>query len=470
MTQPSTYAIYRYIKKNQAKKKRYLNQMVFLTLFDRTYMIYLIIFGFLLMLAVRDMLAPYHYLFEYIESLIESGYTGFLLFGMLRPLSLSFTRPGIMFTSAELLLSTLPYDRKKLWWFQAFNRVKKLALVWLSITLVLYIVSTLSNTIILTLTIGLFIIECLMIIPQWLMFQMRWWIKFLISQAMTLMIILVNLLFYWIDLSFIMLFITLLALIFINIKGYNYIFKQTNWSTIIDTNDRLLWSNPLANFASKVKIELPKRKGFYDQVIRNKKWRKPFNYKKRSQIYHRLIFFMFSREKEHVFQALFSILIIMIMLGIQSFNLYGWMIAIFLYLYSQIGASFFQAIFSENMLNCLPWQMDAWKKAYLRWLMLGLIPFMLLITGLAVYWDISWLTLTTSIVAYSLSGYYFCLELLSYRIKRYARPLDTFSISSLLQLVILFFGIAYSTQFPSISILIIISAVIRYTYYNYIVK
>ncbi|MBM7542906.1 hypothetical protein [Amphibacillus cookii] len=470
MTKPSTYSIYRYIKKNQAKKKRYLNQMVFLTLFDRTYMIYVIIFGFLLMLAVRDMLAPYDYVFEYIETLIESGYAGFLLFGILRPLSLSFTRPGIMFTSAEWLLSTLPYDRKKLWWFQVFNKVKKLVLVWLIITLVLYIVSTLSNGIILTLTIGLFTIECLMIIPQWLMFQMHWLLKFLISQTMTIIVFGLNLLFFWIDLSLIMLCITMFILIFINIKGYHHIFKQTNWSTIIDTNDRLLWSNPLVNFASKVKIESPKRKGLYDQVIRSSKWRKPFNHKKRLQIYHRLIFFMFSREKEHVFQALFSILFIVIMLGIQSFNLYGWMVAIFLYLYSQIGASFFQVIFSENMLNCLPWQMDAWKQAYLRWLMLGLIPFMLLITGLAVYLEMSWLTLTTRIVAYSLSGYYFCLELLTYRVKRYVQPLVQFSLSSFLRLVLLFFGIAYSTQFPIISILIIIYGVIRYTYYNYIVK
>lgn len=469
MTFPSTYDAYRYVKENRRKKKRHLNRLAFQILFDKTSLIYLSVFGLLFAFWFSDQLIMYAPIFESIEQHLWANYFGIVLFSVIRPLSLASTRPGVLFSSSDLFLTLLPYDQKKLWQYHALDKIKKLILIYMLVAIALKVITPFSVSLIVLLIFSFWLGEVLMIIPQWLIYQKRWYIKWLIIQGLVLLNIGLNMLSLWVDLTKISFVLIIILLVVMNKLGYQRLFKWTDWSSIVEVNDRLLTKNMLISFATNVKVELPKSQGFYHNIIRNKRLRKPFNEQKTYQMYDRLIFIKFTEQKEHLIKAVFGCMAVVFLVGTRSEVTYGWAIIIVIFLYGKIGTSFYPEIFEEKLIFALPWRINRWQRAFSRWLFIGLVPLMIILAIPGLVWFNSIVLSLIHLISHILIGYTLYHDQLSYRTRQLIGETTRFPIFLWLTYFVLFFGIIYSIQYPIVSIMIISYTVIRYTY-DYIVN
>ncbi|GAA4074918.1 hypothetical protein [Amphibacillus indicireducens] len=469
MKTSSTYTAYRFVKKNRRQKKQQLTRSASRILIDKTSLSYLAIFGLMLLIWYSDQLEDYQTIFSNIESFLWSHYFGLLCFGFLRPLSLAFTRPGVLFSSSDLFLITLPLDRNKLWFYHVIDKIKQTVLIGLVIGLVIKCLTYFSSQLIITLLLGFWLIELLMIIPQWLLFQKRWYIKFLISQGIMSISLLANLFMFWFGGTGFLLIISLIMLILVNSWGYRRLFDFTDWSPIIETNDRLLRKSLLVSLASNIKIDPPKHRGFYHQVIRSKQLTKPFKENKKYQSYHRIIFLKFTEQKEQVIKAISGLVGLIIFLSTYAEITYVWSIIIVISLYAQIGTSFFPVIFEDRLIFALPWNLEKWRKAFCYWLTFGLVPIFIILMIPGLFWFEVNLIFILNVSSYFLIGHRLILDQIDLRIKRLSGEKHHASSLYLLSFIILFFGVIYSVKSSIVSVLVIIYTLIRYND-QYIVK
>lgn len=463
MTMPSTTKTYRYVKANRKQKRRKLNRMAMRILFDKTSAFYLGIFGLLFSFWLRDQFVLSMPFFQGLEKFLSASFFGIISLALIRPLLASFTRPGVLFSSSDLFLSMLPYDQKKLWQLHVIDRIKKATIIYLIIGLALQIMLPLSGVLIFSFILGFWIVEVLMIIPQWLLYQKSWWLKLLIGQGMSTLIVVTNFVSAWINLTIVLLSLSLIVLIFINITRYNRIHKISDWSNIIETNDRLLRKNILVSFASKVTIEPPKYQGFYHHVIRNKTLRKPFNPQRENQMYHRIIFIKMIEQKEYLIKLAAVLFVLLTLMSILSAITYSWAIVIVIYLYSHLGSRLFLIIFEDRLIFSLPWKIKRWRKLFTRWLLIGFIPLILLLFLPSLYWfDLSWLTLLNWI-SYFAIGYTLLQDQMVVRATDIVEEGAGYPVFYLVTFIIFIFGVIYSFQLPIVSVLILIYAVVRYT-------
>ncbi|WP_067837587.1 hypothetical protein [Amphibacillus sediminis] len=467
---PSTFKVIREIQKNRTKKRRSLLKMAIGTLVDRTMLIYLSFFFIVILLFVRDFLVQYQQLFLAFEAFFWTAPLNIMFLGLIRPFIHSSTRPGVMFTSSDLLLSLLPYRKEQIWCFHALVRIKKYTRSLLAIGAIIYLVTPLSMPLILSLIIGFILLDALMIIPQWLIFHLPWYLKWIIGQGTMLIVVAVQITFIKLQLPNLLWLVIFLGVALINLSGYRLVVNQSNWSMVAQVNDRILWNIPIVGFASKVTMEPIKRRGFYYHLVRNKRLRKPFNHNKKYQSYHRLIYFMFSEQKEPLFKMWLGMIAILVILLIQSTASFGFAVAITMVLYSQIMTSFFDVLFKEKLLYILPWRINDWRVAFFRWLWSGLLIWTLITSIPAFFIITSRLWLVIHMVAYLCVGYFFISEQLTHHCRVLIKSKVTQPIWTSLLAVLMFFGVIYSIKFPIISIAIIIFAILRYTYLNYIVN
>lgn len=457
-----TYTAYRFVKKNRRQKKQQLTRSASRILFDKTSLSYLAVFGFMLLIWYSDQLKNYQTIFVHIEGFLWSRYFGLLFLGFLRPLSLAFTRPGVLFSSSDLFLITLPLDRDKLWFYHLIDKIKQTALIGLVLGLVAKSLTHFSSQLIIALILGFWLIELLMIIPQWLLFQKRWYVKLLFSQGIMIVILLANLFTFWFDGTGFLLIISLVILILVNSWGYRRLFDFTDWSTITDTNDRLLRKSFLVSLASNIKIDPPKHRGFYHQVIRSKQLTKPFKENKKYQSYHRIIFLKFTEQKEHLIKAIAGLIGLIILLSTYAEITYVWSIIIVISLYAQIGTSFFPVIFEDRLIFVLPWNLKKWRRAFSYWLTFGLLAVFIILMIPGLFWFEVNLTFFLNAISYFLIGHRLILDQIDLRIKRLSGERHYFSYLYLLSFFILFFGVIYSVKSSIVSLLIIIYTLIRY--------
>ena len=463
MTTISTYSAYRYVKSNRKKKRRELNRMALRILLDKTTAFYLAIFGLMFSFWLRDQFVLYQPTFDWIEMLLSDNFFSVISLAIIRPLLASTTRPGVLFSSSDLFLSMLPYDQKKLWQFHVLDRLKKAAITYGIIGLSLWIMLPLPSQLIISFVIGFWLLEGLMIIPQWLLYQQTWWIKFLISQGVTIVILLINFLAINFDLSAILFLIMIAVLIAINVIGYKSVYQITDWSRIVATNDRLLRKNILISFASKVRIEPPKYQGFYHHVIRNNSLRKPFNPKRKNQMYNRIILIKAIEHKEDIIKLVFSLIGITFLMSILSEVTYGWAIILIIFLYSQLGSRFFLYIFEDRLIFSIPWKIEKWQRLFTRWLSVGFLPLILFLALPGLYWLDMNITTLINWISYSAIGLTLIYDQVHVRSLEVATGKARYPFTYLITVLILVFGVIYSVQSPFVSIFIIIYALIRYT-------
>ncbi|WP_186576307.1 hypothetical protein [Aquibacillus kalidii] len=397
---PSTFTAYYLIKKNRVQKKRKLYKLALGVSFDLTVSIYLGLFLLFGAFILFDTIKQYQHYFLEIESFISSNIVLLPLLFVIRPLYLSFTKPGILFTSAELKLSMLPFSRQKLWIYCLLEKWLKIVMGTFSLGIIIGLVTPFTFNLIWPLIILTVLMQLLMSIPQWYLYQQPIIKKLLIIFVVMVLTGVTRIGSLAFEPPYLWIAILLVVLLLSNILIFKSCHTHVDWQKVIQTNDLAVWNIWFVNQMSKMQIKPEKRQGWLQQIVKRKKEKLPFDYQDKTIIYKRLWRRSFAEEKEQVIQTIGGILVLLIVLCFQAKWLFGLGICLAIFIFSKMVASFFTAGFSEKLLHSLPWDMEVRIKAFKYWvnwvaIFLGVVLTILLLSS-----GVNWLWIPMLILLY----------------------------------------------------------------------
>lgn len=463
ITPPSAYEAYRHVQKNRTGKKRKLYKLAFGFAFDKTIAVYSSFFVLFAVMMVYNTLQQFESLFTTIEEVVSANYLMVVILSILRLLSMSSTRSGVLFSSAEFMLSMLPFRKERLWLFCALNKN-----IYFSLTMIgtggLLAILTPFSVHFLSVVVGIIItVQWLMTVPQWVVYQLPWYIKGFAILVSGLIGSVLALLAFFISTQIYLISGIALILVLVNFLLWKRAFKHVNWQEIIQTNDVIIWNMFFISKMSMIKIEPPKRRGMFHHLVRNKRLKNPFPISRPDKVYHRIFFLYFSEHKEQVSKGLGATLITLIALSFHNDWVFGVGIAVSSFLYAQVAVIFFTAIFQDKLLYSLPWQMDKWERAFLKWVYYpGFL--LLVVTGilLALFTDTA-LWIPIQLGFYAMVAREFIYYLLQEKINIVSKGFERTSITIILWIMLLFFCIVQSVSNPAISLAVIVLIVLRWS-------
>ncbi|WP_077624486.1 hypothetical protein [Sediminibacillus massiliensis] len=364
---PSTLSAYRFIKKSRFQKKKKLYKMALGVSFDVVICVYLGAFLVLGGFIAYDALQQYQNLFVTAEQFLSSNYLLIVLAMIVRSLFQSITKPGVLFTSAELKLSSLPYSREYLWLYCLLEKELSFIFAGSVVAIIAWLLTPLSAMFLFTTLSLVILLRFVLAIPQWILFQMKMWHKLVVIYLAAAICAGGRFMISLITNQITGLYLFFGILLIINLLLWNRAFKQVDWMRVIQTNDLLIWNMFFINKMSKMEIKPEKRNGWAQQLFQRKKYRKPFDYRKRTVIYKRLWRRSLWEGKELVLQTIGSILVLLVMLSFHGPWVLGVAVTLAVFLYGKMSASFFAAGFGEKLVHSLPWDLHSWKRSFLSW-------------------------------------------------------------------------------------------------------
>jgi hypothetical protein len=395
---PSTWKAFLFLSKNRFHKKSKLRKMALDLVIDRTTAIYLILFfGYIFASLfifgdIMEELSPY---FRFLETNAAAGFWIILTALPIRYVLKAFREPGVRFSSSEYQLSLLPYARQKVWLLTLAGKLMKQVLTYGVAAIVILILTPISGAIVFPYIALLFAFDVIMSVPQWKLFQQRVWIKI----GLLLTVIGINII--GIVLASPIVGIGLAGIILMShIYLIPSIFKGIDWSRVTEISDYHVWNMRLIGFASETKMKRQKRFGIFQNSPKQKA---PFRTKK--AIYHRMWKVYLFKNYELLFRLAGALLLLLIVSPfIYEFAL-SIAMAIAIYAYTSVMATFFMDRFQADILQTLPWDLKGYRKSFLTWAASGgailLIPAIIAMYMIAGYWVIFYTALFISMFLYS---------------------------------------------------------------------
>lgn len=365
-----------FLMKNRARKKWKLNKQVFHLTFDFTTLIYsLFIIGYMFIAIFLDgnMLKQIDELFIGVEAFSKDRFwfivTAFPVFHLLR----AYQQPGVLFTTAEYLLTSLPNPRAYVWLAVAIKRWIRALIIYLIAGTSLYLFSPTSFPLIVTYVCLMLFLNVLMTIPEWKFFQLHIWGK----MGITLFFIILNILSFiipsfWIGISF------LTLLIIYNIRTAPKLFKGIDWNKVTAACDFKLWNMVIVSHASKVKF---KKERQYSVWQRLSFWKKPFPYEKKA-VYHRLWHLYIEKNISFVLQIVGALLLMLFVFVFIKDTLFLFAIALTIHIYTNLIVSMFRDRLVTDIVEALPWDLNVFKQTLLKW---SVIPSLIFIFPYAIF-------------------------------------------------------------------------------------
>lgn len=452
----SSYNAYRQIQHNRSKKKQKMYKLAFGVAFDKVILVYLGFFMIIGLMIAYDTLLQFQGFFQEIETYFSNHYYLVIFFVIIRALSLSFTRPGVLFSSAELMLSMLPYQRNQLWYYCAINKHIRLSLYVILVAIVLKVFTSFSFIFLGIILLFMIITQWLMVIPQWVLYQQSWLIKTIVVIVVSFVFSIMGFVSFFLNTQTFLIVTIIIGLCIVNLMYRNRIFQRTDWQTVVETNDKLIWNMFFISKMSGVKIQPPKRKGLFHHYVRNKRLRNPFPREISKKVYDRLLFIYFSEQKEQLIKGVGGILVVMVAPILKSEQLFGISISVSIFLFAQISVSFFTGLFEEKLLYSLPWQIDRWKQAFLKWIYVG-GSFLLLVSGIILFIitdSIIWIPV--QLLFFAMVTHVFMEILLREKMNMLTKSSKKTPMQIILCLIVLLFSVINSIASPSISLIAIV--------------
>ncbi|WP_067730274.1 hypothetical protein [Oceanobacillus damuensis] len=378
---------YLFVRRNRFLKKKKIYKKAFDLMFDKVIAIYtMVLCGYMIagLFIFGDFLEMFHGYFFSIEQNATIGFWLILSALPIRYVIKSFREPGMVFSSSEYQLTLLPISREKIWSLAILEKLLKQLALYTVTLIILLTISRLSFSFIISCIMLFVLYDIFMVIPQWKLFQQR----FLIKTGCLLLILIINGIGLYIGspLSGILLFGIIIVINFILIRT---VFQKVNWGKVTETGDYNIWNMWLIGQVSQTKFKRQKK---YSVMQHTKKRKKPFNADK--AVYNRLWKIYFGKQSPLLFQFTGTfLLMLVVLLFINNDSLFHLGIAVTIYSYSDIAASFFSDRFRDDIVQVLPWDVPEYKKAYIRWVLAGGL---ILSVPLIIYYSINqneWLLL-----------------------------------------------------------------------------
>ncbi|MBC5636972.1 hypothetical protein H8S33_09090 [Ornithinibacillus sp. BX22] len=396
MNNASSWQAYWLIRRGRARKKMKVYKKMMALSFDLTTSLYSLIVGgyvFASIFIFNDFLAAYQDQFLFIEEQLTERF--WLIFSILplRYVFQSFRNPGILITSSEYQLAMLPYEMKRIVLFTALEKWVKLLLKYAIVSAAIILITPIKPEIIVVYLAVFWLIELLMTIPQWKLFQVRFIPRFILF----VVLILVNFLGTVTQVNMIISFIVFTIVVLSNFLLFKRMFTNINWGRVTEVNDFLVWNMPAVSKATKVKF---KRQRKHNLFLNRASRKKPFVYTD-SAIYRRLWLQHFRGNIEYIVQVIGGLVLAITVLSFFNEFLGMILIALSIHIYTAFCASLFVDRFHSGIVQVLPWNIESYRRTMRRWAIIGFIPVLIPITIIAVilysWWSITFLLLVISL-------------------------------------------------------------------------
>ncbi|PWU68053.1 MULTISPECIES: hypothetical protein [Gracilibacillus] len=359
------WSVFLFLRKNRIKKKQKLYNLALGVAFDWTISIYVGFYIVVLMAMVYDAVSQFENWFYSIEQLADQWIPLMVVALMVRTIILSFHSPGISFSSADWKAATLPILRQYVWLFTYFEAILKTVIWSFGLFLLAFILTPLSTGFLLKCLMILILTNCLLLLPQWYLYQIEGKKKVIIFLLVTVMLAIIRFVYLFV-LPFEGFLYSLLAIIFsFNLVIWNKRLEKINWQSVIEVVDTKIWSMFFIQKMSKTETK-PVQKPILPALFRSAKEKLPFPYHHETMIYRKLWKINFRQEKAYFVQTLGVSIICLVLLSFRGDLVQGVSVAIAIFLFNKMSTSYFQAGFKDRLLHAIPWDMKAIKKAYLQ--------------------------------------------------------------------------------------------------------
>lgn len=367
-----------------------------------------------------------------------------------------FQQPGVIFSTAEYLLTILPNRRLKVWFVAALFRWLKAFVFFLFGGLVLFMLSPTSGSLIVLYVAILLFMNMIMTVVEWNFFQMHVWKKL----AVILVLIIINVISFYVPSSIIGISVISLLIVY-NVTSIPTLFTKVDWKKVTAASDFQLWNMKIIQQATKIKYRKERQYSIWQRLPF---WKRPFPYKKRVA-YNRLWHLYIEKNSTVFLQMIGALLLLLIVLVFIKKSLFLFAIALTIHIYTSLAVSMFYDRLVTDIVEVLPWDLHTLKTVLSKWLMYISVIF-LLPYFLYVYLNFSYWVIPQIIVI--IFTFHFILRI---KLDKVIATFDrTFKIKSWLEIVSfgLLIIITFSSLFPQILmigcfIVIIIPIVMKLT-------
>ncbi len=350
-----------FLKRNRLRKKSKIYQQVLLLSFDVTSLFYILLvigYFFTAILLEGNIRNNLHDKMITIEAYTVEQFWVILTAIPIVYIIRAFRQPGVLFSTAEYMLTCLPHTVQQVWRITVLERWIKSGTTYLIGGGIIYLLSPTSSTIVLFYILILFGLNVLMTVPEWKLFQQH----VLLKIGVLIGIFLINLLHVFVKSSLLgIVFIFLLFLI--NLFLYPKIFKQINWKKVTASSDFKVWNMVAISYVTKIKF---KKQRQYSVWQRLSFWKKPFPYQKVAG-YNRLWHLYFEKNISICLKLIGALLIFMTLFVFVKNELFILTVAISVHSFTTVSTSLFNDRLRTDLVQILPWDLELFKRTFLKW-------------------------------------------------------------------------------------------------------
>lgn len=357
---------YFFVKGERTRKKVSLYQLFLSTTLDMTSLLYVgllfaySLFAFYQVGQIPDFVKQ---LFSLIDQFLARPEWLILpiLFLPIYFISQSFNRSGVLFSSAEFLLSILPHRRNMLWFLTLIEKLLKLLLILIVVAVGIYSVTSVPISKLSLLILIIFTIMTVMTVVQWKLYQLH------ISWRM-IVIVVAGLLASASALSQNLLVILLYGLFLIGlfIFSLRYLFTRVDWQRVIAASDFDIWNIQLMSIATKIKFQKDAQPSLW---YRLEEWKRKFPYEK-SFAYHRLWYIYGEKQISIILRVTGAIFLSLTVISYFKQLYFVLVVIVAIHVQTTFLVSLFKDRLYTGLVNILPWDITEFRKTFIHWALL----------------------------------------------------------------------------------------------------
>lgn len=357
--------VYSLIQKNRMIRKIRIYKLALSVVVDKTTAIYLIViglYGLASFFMMNDFINDYYDSFLLWEELAQENFWRVITVLPVPYIIQSFNRPGVIYSSSEYQISILPYSRSKIWFLTALERWIKQFINLLVLGILVLIITPISPLLIAIYIVMVMLINMLMTIPQWKLFQTSafvkiWWLIVMLIMNM------VN----FIHMSPILSILFLGLLICLNLVLKQTLFQRVNWSRVTEVCDFQIWTMWFISKVSKVEMKRQRKFSIFKNLLKRKK---PFVYQHKS-IYKRLWQVYLGKNFQLIFQIMGALFLLLFVFSFKSGLIFHIVLAVVIHIYTSVLRSVYIGRFEADIVQVLPWNLRNFKRSYFKWAIFG---------------------------------------------------------------------------------------------------
>lgn len=368
---PSLIRAFLFIRKNRFRKKREFYMMAIRLMIDPVIAIYLVLIGGYVIASLFIMggiIETYHHYFILAQEQAILRYWIVVAIFPLRYLLRSFQQPGVIFSSSDYQLGILPFLKERIWVLSVIEKWIKQLLLYIIVGTIITLATPISGLVVSAYILLFFVMEVIMTIPQWKLFQAGLVTKLCWICSLIIVNIIALLTSY-----FIVSLLVVLVIIGINLKLVGSTFHKVHWGKVMEASDFKIWNMPIIGKASETKF---KRQRKYSTFRNSAGQKKAFTYTAKT-IHHRLWRIYLTKNMDLVLKAvgiLFLLLMVVLVIANVAFPA---AIAIAIYVFSSVVGILFSDRFQSDILHVLPWDLQTYKRSLLKWIGYGSLPLLI---------------------------------------------------------------------------------------------